>query len=233
MPNRRVLVACLAGVGLVALLVGVGLRTIWLPDDEVVATAALGDAPGLVATTAPGLLEARPGPVTVRAEAADGGPVLLAVGRQGDVEAYAEGLDGTTLTGFDENDYSVVATSRVDGEPPAEGQPALENPAESDLWVQTESGSGSATLTYEPPPGRWLLLAAGDGTTPAPSTLTITWPQEVRTPWSTPLIVLGAVLLLAALALVVLLRRWDRETSVPPVTRPARPQERAEEEMLP
>jgi hypothetical protein len=228
MPVRRALIAALAALGLVSLLVGVGMRTIWLPQNDVMATATL-EEPGLVVTTAPGLLEARPGPVTVRAEGSGGAPVLLAVGRQGDVEAYVEGLPGASLTGFDATDQTRLTSKQVEGEPPAEGQPPLEDPARSDLWVQTETGTGSVSLTYEPPPGQWLLLAAGDGTSPAPSTLSITWPQEVRTPWSTPLVVLGVVLLLAAVALALLLRRWARETTVPPVSRSDRTETSAEE----
>lgn len=191
---RRVLVALLAVLGLLAVGAGIGLRTIWLPDDTVVARASVAD-PGVVVTTAPGVLEARPGPVTVSAQAPDDGPVLLAVGRQEDVEAYSDGLARTRLTGFGGADGSAL-TSTSD-----EGEPTVADPATSDLWVQRATGAGTATLRYDPPPGRWLLLAAGDGTAPAPSTITLTWPSPVSTPWAVPLVLVGTLLLLAAAVL--------------------------------
>ena len=193
---RRVLVALLAVLGLLAVGAGVGLRTVWLPDDTVVARASVAD-PGVVVTTAPGVLEARPGPVTVSARTSDDGPVLLAIGRQGDVEAYVEGLARARLTGFGGPDGSALTSS---GD---EGDPTVADPATSDLWVQRATGTETATLRYDPPPGRWLLLAAGVGTAPAPSTITLTWPSPVSTPWAVPLIVIGALLLLAAVGLAL------------------------------
>ena len=193
---RRVLVALLAALGLLAVGAGVGLRTIWLPDDTVAARASVAD-PGVVVTTAPGVLEARPGPVTVSARAPENGPVLLAIGRQGDVEAYVDGLARSRLTGFGGPDGSALTSTSERGEP------TVADPATSDLWVQRATGTGTATLRYDPPPGRWLLLAAGDGTAPAPSTITLTWPSPVSTPWAVPLIVIGALLLLAAAGLAL------------------------------
>ncbi len=206
---RRLLVALLVLLGLAAVGVGIGLRTIWLPSDQVTATATLPE-PGLVVTTAPGLLEARPGPVTVTARAKDGDPVLLAVGREGDVKAFVLGATGTTLTGFDADNAQRLTSAPL----PADGENAppagLPDPASSDLWVQRETGKGDARLVYEQPDGRWLLVAAGDGSSPAPDTLTLTWPRQVSTPWSLPLLVAGLVLLIVAAVEVVVLARAGR-----------------------
>lgn len=224
---RRLLLVLLAGLlvlgGLVALGVGIAQRTVWLPDDEVTATARI-SAAGPVAVTAPGVLEMRTGPVRVTAESPDGGPVLLAVGREGDVQAWVDGAAHATVTGL-------AAEHRLAVEP-ADGEAKVPDPAASDLWVQTETGTGKAELTYDPPAGRWLLLAAGDGTTPAPAEVTMTWPREVTTPWSVPLIVAGAVLVVAGAALLVLL--WQRgmltgaRAAAVPDRRPVEP---AEEEV--
>ena len=204
---RRLLVALLALVGLAALGVGIGLRTVWLPSDQVSATASL-PQPGAVVTTAPGLLEARPGPVTVSARAKGGGPVLLAVGREGDVKAFVQGATGRTLTGFDaDNEQRLTSAALPAGQGTASPLP---NPASSDLWVQREAGTGSACLVYEQPDGRWLLVAAGDGSSPAPDTVTLTWPRQVSTPWSLPLIVAGLVLLIVAAVEFVVLARAGR-----------------------
>ncbi|WP_461022556.1 hypothetical protein [Thalassiella azotivora] len=199
---RRVLAVGTAVLGLVALGAGIGLRTVWLPDDQVSASATLSE-PGPLVHTAPGLLEARPGPVTVTAERSDGGPVLLALGREADVLAYADGVRTTVLDGFDAEQPSRLTTTTREA---AEAPPALTGPAGSDLWVRTETGTGSATLDYDPGEGRWLVLAAGDGTSPAPGTVTLTWPREVSTPWATPLVALGALLLLGAAGLLL----WPR-----------------------
>lgn len=190
-------VAALVLFGVLALAAGIAARTVWLPDDEVTAVADLSGA-GPVAVTTAGVLETRAGPVEVSATAADGGPVLLAVGRQADVEAWVEGSAHASVTGL-------VETERL-GVEESDGEAQVPDPATSDLWVQHESGTGTATLTYDAPDGRWLLLAAGNGQTPAPDQLTLTWDREVVTPWSVPLVVTGILLLLAALVLVLLLR---------------------------
>ncbi|KQX07175.1 MULTISPECIES: hypothetical protein [unclassified Leifsonia] len=72
------------------------------------------------------------------------------------------------------------------------------NPAGSDLWLEEYSGTGSVSATLSIPEG-YSLLVAGDGSEPAPSKITITWPLDNSTPWAGPLIVGGLVLLLVGL----------------------------------
>src|SRR5690606_17078085 len=83
------------------------------------------------------------------------------------------------------------------GAPAEEGGAA--DPRGSDLWLEELDGTGSATLEWTDEPGRWSVLAAAPGSTAA-LTVTMTWPQEVTTPFLVPGIVLGAVLLLAGAA---------------------------------
>ncbi len=71
---RRALVALVALLGVAALVVGIGMRTVWLPADTATATADLSDGP--VALTAPGVMEMRAGPVT--ATLTGDGPLHLA-----------------------------------------------------------------------------------------------------------------------------------------------------------
>lgn len=194
---RRVLVVALAVLGLALLLVGVGMRTVWLPDTQVTASADLSDAP--VALTAPGVMEMRPGPVTVRAEGE--GTVHLARMREQDAIAWVGESPHLTVTGLD--DEQTLATERTDGE--AE----VPDPTGSVMWLDGASGEGEAELTWEDRPGRYLLVVAADGTT-APERLTLTWTREVSTPWAVPLMVAGGVLLLAAAALAVVLRLVGR-----------------------
>lgn len=215
MRFRRVLatvaVVLVAVCGLAALGVGIALRTVWLPSDTVAATATL-DGSTPVALTAPGLPEMRPGPVTITASAADGGPVLIARGREQDVTAWVGDAPHTVLTGL-----RTPTALRAERAQDATAT-ALPDPAGSDLWVQTESGPGTATMTWDDPQGRWLLLFAADGTRPAPERVTFTWPQEVRTPWATPLMVTGATLLVLAAAgtTAILVHRRRRLGATPP-----------------
>ncbi|WP_309135520.1 hypothetical protein [Cellulomonas sp.] len=76
----------------------------------------------------------------------------------------------------------------------------MPDPRGSDLWVAEESGTGEVELTWTAQPGRWSVLAVGPGES-APR-LSLAWPQEVTTPWLVPCVVVGSLLLLAALALL-------------------------------
>ena len=195
------LAALLALVGISAVAVGVAQRTVWLPDDAVTATATLSPEVPL-AVTAPGLMEMRPGPVTVTVTADAGdAPVMLAMGRQQDVQAWADGAAHSVVTGLSSQTRLSVETVEGETEVPDPG-------TSSDLWLSQETGIGGATFVYDPPPGAWTLIAATNGAVPGPTEMTFTWPREVATPWSVPLIVAGAVLVLAAGALLAW--RWYR-----------------------
>jgi hypothetical protein len=209
---RRALVALLALLGVVSLALGIAAGTVWSAADTATARASVKE-PGLVVTTAPGLLEGLPGRVTVTAKSEDDAPVLLAIGHDRDVQAYVDGVPHTTLTGFDKanpNRITAEASPGAGQDATQQQQPQIPDPATSDLWVQTESGKGSVTLVREPDEqqGRWVLVATGDGSTAAPTTFTFTWPQEAGNPWTVPLVVIGIVLLVAAAVLAALFFWW-------------------------
>jgi len=187
---RRALVAAVALLGVAALVVGIGMRTFWLPPDTVTATADVSAGP--VAVTAPGVMEMRAGPVT--AVLTGEGDVHLARMREQDALAWVGASAHTTLTGL--SSETALSTEVT------EGEATVPDPAGSVMWLDSESGAGEATYSWEDRPGRYLLVAAGDGTQ-APQRLALTWPVEVTTPWATPLVVTGIVLLLAAVGLAV------------------------------
>lgn len=220
---ERAALVLLALLGVAALVVGIGLRTWWLPSDEVTATARLSAAAGggadgaaPLVITAPGVLESRPGPVQVTATAEEGRPVVLAVGREVDVRAWTAGVPTATVTGLRTPTALAV-------EPPAATTAPAEvpDPATSDLWTQRSTGTTSASLTYDPPEGRYLLLAATDGSAPAPARLQLTWPQDQATPAAVPLMAGGAAALLLALVLLAVHRRAVRRRAAAPGRRPA------------
>ena len=53
-----------------------------------------------------------------------------------------------------------------------------------------------------PADGEWSLLLAADGTKPAPSSISMTFPNDTSTPWAVPLMVLGVLLILVGGAAV-------------------------------
>ncbi len=86
----------------------------------------------------------------------------------------------------------------------AEGEATAPSPAGSDLWVTTENASGELNYSWSPPAdGDWSLLLASDGTKPAPTSITMTFPNDTSTPWAIPLMVLGGLLMVAGGALLV------------------------------
>lgn len=194
---RRLLVAALAVLGLVLLLIGVGMRTVWLPDDQVSASADLSGAP--VALTAPGVMELRPGPVTVRVDG--DGPVHVARMREQDATAWVGDAPHTTVTGL--TDEQTLSTQQADG------AAEVPDPEGSVMWLDGASGRDAVELTWEDRPGRYLLVVSGDGTT-APERLTLTWDREVSTPLAVPLMVAGGLCLAAAVLLALLLLRLVR-----------------------
>ncbi|SDQ73972.1 hypothetical protein [Quadrisphaera sp. DSM 44207] len=183
-------------LGLLAALAALALTTVARPTQTLTATAAPGGRAPLV-LTAPGVLESRPGPVTVTARGE--GDVLLAVGREDDVLAWAGDAARTTLTRLSGPEVLAVET--------APGASTAPDPEGSDLWVQEASGQGSASLTHDAPDGAWLLLVAGDGTGPAPQEVSLAWQEEAAPTWALPVLVAGLLLALLGAASLLARRR--------------------------
>src|SRR5690606_25138788 len=216
----------LAVIGVVVIAVSVIAASVVRSSDT--ATLRLGEHPDVpVVITEPGVLDAVDPRVTVRATAQDDAPVVLAVGRTAEVEAWLGDADHARVTGlssWEELTVEVVTgTEPTDPAEPADapGEPteapteeptaqvpdadptALPNPAGSDLWVAEAVGTGSAELTWIDTPGRWSLVAATDGTGPAPE-IELEWGRQVSTPWLVPGIVVGAIVLVAGATMFVL-----------------------------
>lgn len=71
-------------------------------------------------------------------------------------------------------------------------------------------GTGTAELTWTDSPGRWSLVAATDGTGPAPL-VELEWGRQMSTPWLVPGIILGTGVLVVGVVLIVLRRLAERE----------------------
>ncbi|MEQ4518041.1 hypothetical protein ABLI39_01580 [Pseudarthrobacter sp. B907] len=183
-------------LGLLTLLAGVGQKTVWAPPATVTAVAPAGGtaAPLTVIDEKLRTLHGGTVKITVKGE----GNFTLASGRPDDVDAWVGKTAHNTVTGVSD-DGKALELKHADGEATAP------SPAGSDLWVTTENANGELNYSWTPPAdGDWSLLLASDGTKPAPSSISMTFPNDTSTPWAIPLMVLGGLLILAGAALLLL-----------------------------
>lgn len=183
-------------LGLLTLLAGIGQKTFWAPAETVTATAPSGATAAPLTVFDEKLRTMRDGTVTINVKGE--GSFMLAAGRPDDVEAWVGKTAHNTVSGVSEDGKALQLTH-------ADGEATAPSPAGSDLWVSTENASGELKYSWTPPAdGEWSLLLATDGTKPAPSSITMTFPNDTSTPWAIPLMVLGGLLILAGAALLVL-----------------------------
>ncbi len=183
-------------LGLLTLLAGIGQKTIWAPAETVTASAPA-DGTAAPLTVIDQKLRTLHGG-TVKINVKGEGSFMLAAGRPDDVDAWVGKTAHNTVSGVSEDNKS-LQLAHTDGEATAP------SPAGSDLWVSTENASGELNYTWNAPAdGDWSLLLASDGTKPAPSSISMTFPNDTSTPWAVPLMVLGGLLMLAGLALLLL-----------------------------
>jgi hypothetical protein len=183
-------------LGLLTLLAGVGQKTVWAPAETVTATAPSDGAAAPLTVIDQKLRTLHGGPVKISVKGE--GSFMLAAGRPDDVDAWVGKTAHNTVSGVSDDSKS-LQLKHTDGEASAP------SPAGSDLWVTTENASGEMNYTWNAPAdGEWSLLLASDGTKPAPSSISMTFPNDTSTPWAVPLMVLGGLLILAGAALVLL-----------------------------
>jgi hypothetical protein len=183
-------------LGLLTLLAGIGQKTVWAPAETVTATAPSDAKAAPLTVIDQKLRTLEGGTVTIKVKGE--GSFLLAAGRPDDVDAWVGKTAHNTVTGLS-SDKKSLQVERTDGEATAP------SPAGSDLWVSTENASGELDYTWTAPAdGDWSLLLASDGTKPAPSSISMTFPNDISTPWAVPLMVIGALLMLGGVALLVL-----------------------------
>ena len=181
------------------------------------------------------VLNTHDGSQTLRAQG--DGTIFAAYARTVDVEAWLQHTDYVQITSSDDELTSELVTATSDGAdstdasstdaaatPPATDAPADTapdataatplNPVGSDLWLD-EFQQDDLLITPLQLPDDMSLLVASDGTNPAPTDLTVTWPTGTSAPWSGPLIVGGAILLAVGIVLYILGLRHVRRSRGP------------------
>ncbi|MHA7222747.1 hypothetical protein ACX80S_10570 [Arthrobacter sp. RHLT1-20] len=183
-------------LGLLTLLAGIGQKTFWAPAETVTATAPTGATAAPLTVFDEKLRTLHGG--TVKINVKGEGSFLLASGRPDDVAAWVGKTAHNTVSGVSEDGKALQLTH-------SEGEATAPSPAGSDLWVTTENASGEMKYSWTPPAdGDWSLLLAADGTKPAPTSITMTFPNDTSTPWAIPFMVVGGLLILAGAALLAL-----------------------------
>ncbi|GAA3312314.1 hypothetical protein [Arthrobacter ramosus] len=192
-PVRLKTAVSLVLLGLLTLLAGIGQLTFWAPAETVTASAPGDSKAAPLTVITQDVLAHKGGPrqISIKGD----GKFVLAVGRPDDVDAWVGKTAHNSIIGVSEDGKSLQVAG-------TDGEASAPSPAGSDLWVQTENASGQLDYTFTPPAsGNWSLLVASDGTKPAPSSVSITFANDATMPWAVPLIVIGAILIVAGAAL--------------------------------
>lgn len=169
---------------------GVAQRTIFAGPDNVTATVSLSsDAPVTIIDSS--VLRQHPGHQTITVSGAK--KVFAAYGRTDDVKAWV-GDASYNKIGYDAD--KVALTGKVVNGKESE----VPDPHGSDLWLDERSSEFELGFTVNVPKGISVIIAS-DGKQAAPGTVSIRWPLDNRTPWSGPLVIAGALLLILGLGL--------------------------------
>lgn len=226
---------------LAAVMIGAGIaqRTIFQgPKTETLQLEVEDEAPYTLIDGA--VLAQSPGAQTLRAQS--DGTIFVAYGRTSDLRAW---LSDTEYNAIALDDEGVAVTTLVEPEvvveeeptaetPPAEGETAedavvedvVRSPVGSDLWLDEFQQDDLLVAPLQLPDTMSVLVAA-DGSEPAPTQLSVSWPLESSTPWAGPLIVLGGIVMAVGVFLYFLGIRHVRRSRGPrrkglpmPVTEP-------------
>jgi hypothetical protein len=190
---------------------GIAQRTVLRGPDNVTASVKV-DTKAPVTIIDGTALTAMPGRQKVEIGGAP--TVFAAYGRTEDVVAWVGKTRHNKVT------FNTESTSLTGKLVPGAEQ-KVPDPAGSDLWLSEYSGKNGLSFTGNVPRGISLLVVS-DGVAPAPSSLSVTWPLDNRTPWSGPLLAGGGILLLLGIVLylwaLIALRRSRGPRRKPPKT---------------
>jgi hypothetical protein len=201
-PSLIAGLVALAGLALV--IVGALQATVLASPAVTEATLSSPSAP--VVSTAVGVLGLKGPRLEVTASGDPGKPVFLGIGRARDVDAYLASAKRQEITGYD---GKTALVTRPEGT-----EATLPDPSVADVWVVSSLDQGKADLVWPDTGGQWRLVAATDGTAPAPAGITLTWSGEERHSTAPVLIAIGVLLLVGGSVTALMLAsraRLERE----------------------
>ncbi|SFS06334.1 hypothetical protein SAMN04487846_2094 [Microbacterium sp. cf046] len=231
---------------LAAVMIGAGIaqRTVFQgPKSETSDLSVSEEAPYLLIDGA--VLNRLPGAQTLRAQGE--GDIFAAYGRTADLKAWLAdatynevslGDDGEIVsdavapaTADDDSTADATATPTPTPTPTAGAAADAavtpgRSPIGSDLWLD-EFQQEDLLIAPLQLPAEMSVLVATDGTEPAPTDVSVSWPTVSATPWAGPLIVFGGILMAIGVFLYILGIRHARRSRGPrrkglplPVTEP-------------
>lgn len=189
---RKIFSAIAIILGLGALVVGIGQRTIWAPPETLTASFSQPPAAAPVTLIQAGLgtVNGQPATISIKGD----GEFSASLIRSSDATAWVGKAAHTNITGINTVEPSLQAES-------VSGDATVPNPVGGDIFVATEKADGEMTYHWtNPDSGSWTLLLAADGKAAAPTNVSVTWAGDTATPYSMPLMIIGALLLIAGLA---------------------------------
>ena len=184
------IVAFVIAFGMIAY--GIAQRTVLAAPSTLTASVAT-HSPATVTLIDSKTLQSLPGRQKI--DISGSSTVFAAYGRTDDVKAWV----GKTT--YNRIGYK-AATKKLTNTVVKGKATTVPNPAGSDLWLGQFSHAKSLTFTVNVPSDITVLIVS-NGTSPAPSNISVQWPLDNRTPWSGPLMAGGLLLLLVGVGLYI------------------------------
>lgn len=201
---RKIFSAIAIILGLGALVVGIGQRTIWAPPETLTASFSQPPAssPVTLIQAGVGTVNSQPSTISIKGD----GEFSASLIRSSDAKAWVGKAAHTDITGVNTVEPGLEAQV-------VSGEPTVPNPVGQDIFVATEKAEGEMTYHWtNPDAGSWTLLVAADGKAAAPTDISVTWAGDTATPYSMPLMIIGALLLIAGLAAAAVRPRGGSNT---------------------
>ena len=190
------IVFAIVSLSLAALLIGFGIaqRTFLAGPDHITAAVSTSASKATVSVIDGATLNSFDRGQTVRLTGSD--TIFAAYGRTGDVLAWVGDASYNEIT-FDPETQQLVSTTVTGSET------EVPDPAGSDLWLADYTESKSLGFTINVPENISVLVVS-DGVEPAPAKVSVTWLLDNSAPFATPLMMIGALLLLVGLVFLLL-----------------------------
>lgn len=182
-------------LGIVLGAVGVLQKTVWAPPENVVASADATDA-SAAAVIEPGVLNTYPGGATVTVRGS--GDLTVAQAPKANVEAWVGEASYLDITGL--NSTEELRAEQKDGK-----ADSLPNPAGADLWEDSETQPDEVTFTWNDKADDTAFLIGSSEKSDLK--ISVQWKNNATNAWSTPLIIVGIILIILGILLFISGRR--------------------------